>query len=189
VEDLLSAAADLAASPSLPHHAMGLALEIQLGSDRALSQAIQEVDQLKESGKFRFVTTAIGFYSHGPTAIPLLSRAVRLHSTATGFDDAIASALGRMIIGNRTVVPAMARLLESADSTAALRAASFFSTYALLCDAHGNVREGEPDGPFATEETRAYRPGYDPNLRAEDCVRFWQHWWKANAAKLGFGAD
>jgi hypothetical protein len=187
VSDLLLSANDLIGSAVQSQHVIGLALALQLGSASALTEVVTELDDLKGDAKFAYVVNAVATYSQGPESIPILIREIALHTDAPGMDDAVASALSRMM-NNRSVVPAMATLLGSRDTTAQLRAARFFAVYSLLCDARGNIVEGAADGPLASDETRSFSPGADVNKTPDQCVQFWKQWWVENGAKLGFRA-
>lgn len=185
--DLLSAARELIKSGG-QQHIMGLVLALQLGSDSALSEVLAELDSLKTSPKFVHLTSTIATYPLDGAAIPLLLRETAMQTDAPGLDAAVASALTRLM-GNRDVVPGLAKLLDSKDEVAQVRAARFFSVFSLLSDAHGNVIEGAPDGPLATAETRRFSPGADPTATTAQCVQFWKAWWTENAAELGFSAQ
>jgi hypothetical protein len=184
--DLLSAAGELIRSQG-PAHIMGLVLALQVGSDTALAQVLAELDTLKTSPKFVHLTSTIANYPRGAAAIPFLLQATAMQSDAPGLDDAVASSLMHFM-GNRDVVPGVARLLDSKDPIARLRAARFFSVLSVLSDAHGNVVAGAPEGPFATAESRRFSPGADAAITPAQCVQFWKEWWTENAAKLGFSA-
>jgi hypothetical protein len=188
VSDLLSAAATLAASPVLYQHVMGLVLAVQLGAVPALSQALTELDTLKTSPNFAYFTGAITVSQPSAETLPILLREVTLHTDALGLDNAVGSALMRAM-GNRSVVPAMAALLNSKDPVAQLRAARFFSVFTLRSDALGNVVAGAPDGPLATAETRSFAPSRDSGKTTEQYVQFWKQWWTLNAPKLGFSVQ
>jgi hypothetical protein len=99
-------------------------------------------------------------------------------------DDAIASSLARA--GGKQVLPGMAAILSSLDPQARLRAASYFSEFALFADSRGNISGTQLLGPFANETTKAMRPRRGSNLTTEEYAHFWLNWWGENRKTLGF---
>lgn len=182
---LVAAAAPLTGSVVVSQHLIGLVISVRLGLDSALSTIVTELATLSSNSRFPLIDEAIAAYPHDAAAIPILASLAGLHSTISGLDNSIATALGR--INTKAVVPAMVTILDSNDPQAQLRSAAFLGTYALFADAQGNIAPGSPDGPFATSQTRQNTPSANSGLTATAYAGFWKAWWASNQAALGFG--
>ncbi len=182
---LLTAAAPLSGSVVVSQHLIGLVISLGLGSDAALSTVAAELGTLGSNPKFPLINETIAAYPHDSAAIPILASLASLHSTVTGLDDSVATALAR--ISTKAVVPVMVTILDGQYPQAQLRAAAFLATYALFADAQGNLSGGSPDGPFATSQTRQNTPSANSGLTAAAYASFWKAWWASNQAALGFG--
>jgi HEAT repeat protein len=184
-QDALTALRQLVSSSSPPHHAVGLAASIQLGSDAAISALAAELPSLGSNPKLFQILTAIGLYyqPNGNASLAPLQQLIA--SGVPGMDAAVAAALGK--INTKQVAPVMAQLLSSPDTNAQLAAAAFFGYYSLFADKNGNIGDANlAVGPFATADTQAYTPRSNSPLTAAQVAEFWKTWWSQNKFSLGF---
>jgi hypothetical protein len=158
---------------------MGLAAQIQLGSDNALRSVATELTSLQGSAKFRHIRESIAlFYTPaGPASLQELDQLIAPHAAMPNLDDALTSALQRL--GGKSVLPLMANLLDSKDDTARLRAASYFALFARYADKNGSVHQGFP-GPLSSESAKRNTPRGDSGVTTEQYAQFWKSWWNAN---------
>ena len=179
---LTASIAPLLSSPSKSQQCVGLATALQLGSDTALPSVASSLSDLASSPKFGYLKSVIAITPLGGAAVPTLAALAALHSP--GLDNTVAQALER--IGGKGIAPAMATLLDSPESEAQLRAARYFSRYALFADAQGNFPDSGPVGPFATADASQFTPNKNSSLTAGDYAAFWKSWWARNRSALGF---
>jgi hypothetical protein len=153
------------------------------GMSAVLSSAL---DAVGSSPKFYLVTDAlaVSYQPHGVASIPALKKIIDRRSTAPGIDAAVGAALSKIM--NKQTLPVMAELLNSRDSSAQLRAASFFGLFTLFADSTGSVAGGGPIGPYATEETRRFMPSAGSGITPQQYGQFWLQWWKKNHGLFGF---
>jgi len=136
----LAATNVLIGSPVLEHQAVGITAAIRLGSDDAVIRLGDELQALQSNKRFMLVLDALEVFYHpqnGDASIPPLDRLRSLGANVPGIDNAVSSALQK--IGTKAVIPIMAKLLDSGDSRAQLRAASFFGYLTLFADSTGHV--------------------------------------------------
>lgn len=187
----------LRSSMSLHIRVMGLAAAIRLGSPDAVSQVVDDLEALRPSPNFHLILSTIrAFPPQQPdAAIKALEKLIALHSDVAGLDDAASTALAR--IGNRGTVagaqvkmkaalPGMLLLLDSKDPKAQLRAARFFSYFAMFTDATGNVPGTGVTGPFATAERSQFDPTEGISASPAQYGQFWKEWCAKNRKQLGF---
>jgi hypothetical protein len=189
-QDAVAAVGPLVSSASVEHRAFGLSVAIRFGSDSAISGVAADVTRLKNSAKAPLIVTAIKEYQpHGEASIAVLKQLIGLNSGAAGIEGAAAAALAK--IASRSVMPVMISLLDSPESEAVLRAATFCGFYTLFADAKGNLnlaQNGSLLGPLSTTDTKAYTPSAGSLVAPSQYAQFWKSWWSKNKQELGFTA-
>jgi hypothetical protein len=186
VQNSLAAASSLMGSLTVSDQVIGITGAITLSSDNAVSALSSVLNAVGSSPKFYLVTDAlaISYQPHGVASIAALKKIIDRHSTAPGIDAAAGAALSKIV--NKQTLPVMAELLNSSDSTAQLRAASFFGLFTLFADSTGSVAGGGPIGPYATDETRRYMPSSGSGITPQQYSQFWLQWWGQNHGLFGF---
>ncbi len=191
------AIAALTSSVVLSQHVVGLIAGLRLGSPDALSQVADELDALRSGPRFNLVLLAIREYpSTQPDAsIKALEKLIGLHSDIEGLDDAASTALARIgglgtvagaQVKMKAALPGMLLLLDSKDPNAQIRAARFFSYFAMFTDASGNVPGTGVTGPFATAERSQFDPTEGTSASPAQYGQFWKEWCAKNRKQLGF---
>jgi hypothetical protein len=170
--DARAAIAPLLKSTRADQYGTGLAAAIHLGSVDALFTVAQRAEELRSNPKLMQITDAIHNYfkPDGSAAIAPLQQIAALHSDIPGLDAAAGSALQK--IGTKDVLPAMALLLDSHDPQAQLRAARFFSYFAMSMDEKSSAARQEMPSQNSAETPAQY-------------AQFWRSWWAATKADLG----
>ena len=171
---------------SLDSAAVGIAVSIPLGSEDAVNMLCDQIEFLASSPKLHRLLDALGMYyqPRNTGAVPALLHISALHVAIPGMDAAVGSALQK--IGTRSVLPAMAELLDSHDPKAQIRAASFFANFAMFADEHGNIPGGVVPGPLASAATAANTPRQDSGESPSKYAQFWKVWWSLHRAEPGF---
>jgi hypothetical protein len=191
------AIAALTSSVVMNQHVLGLTAGLRLGSSDALSQVADELDALRSGPRFNLVLLALREYpSRQPDAsIKALEKLIALHSDIEGLDDAASTALARIgALGTvagaqvkmKAALPGMLLLLDSKDPKAQLRAARFFSYFAMFTDASGNVPGTGVTGPFATAERSQFDPTEGAAAGPAQYAQFWKEWCARNRKQLRF---
>ncbi len=184
-QDALAAADLLIGSPAVNAQVIGLTAAIGLSSDSAVAALSGLLGGVGSSPKLYLVTNALaaGYQPHGAASIPVLKQIIDRNSAAPGVEAAAGAALAKIVV--KQTLPVMAELLNSGDTTAQLRAASFFGLFTLFADSNGIVSGGGPVGPFATDQTRQYTPSRNSGITPQEYSAFWQQWWVQNHGALG----
>jgi len=185
-KDAVAAITPLLGSPRTDQYGMGLAAAIRLGSVDALSTIPQRAEELRTNPKLPQITDAIGLYfkPQGTAAVAPLQQIAALHSDVPGLDAAVGSALQK--IGTKEVLPAMALLLDSHDPQAQLRAAWFFSYFAIFTDKNGNISGTNMAGPFDSPTVHQHMPSKNSAETPAEYAQFWRAWWATNKESFGF---
>jgi hypothetical protein len=191
------AIAALTSSVVVNQHVLGLMAALRLGSSDALSQVADELETLRSGPRFNVVLLTIREYPplQPEASIKALERLIALHSDVEGLDEAASTALARIgslgtvagaQVKMKAALPGMLMLLDSKDPTAALRAARFFSYFAMFTDASGNIPGTGVTGPFATAERSQFDPTEGLAASPARYAQFWKAWCATNRKQLGF---
>lgn len=186
--DSLAAANLLIDSGKADQVAVGIEAELRRNSDDAITALAKNIGLLGASAKLPRVIGGLSLFYHPKTdaALPALQNLWSQHVSVPGIDAGLATAMAR--IGTKNALPTMAALLDSQDPQAQLRAASFFSQFALFADSNGNLPGTHVTGPLASFAVNANTPRRGSTETPAEYAQFWKAWWADHREALGFSA-